>query len=348
MINFRYHVVSLVAVFLALGIGVIMGSAVIDRAIVDRLEDQQRGLRADIEDVEQTNEELRAENHELRETAEQLTEEGSQRLLTGTLGDVPVLTIATRGIRSDSFDALLSLLQTSGATSQGTIWLTDRLVLDDDDEVRDLRAALDAPESLSVTNLRRLALSTLSITIRAPAAASPTGGDDEEVGDQPALPGEAVDAGAGDVARDSVFVALRDAGFVDFDPSEDATTDDLEIAPGTRVVLVSGESSDVPADLVPIPLAARLVERRAGMPDVPVLVAEDRSSIEEPDVGFVAILREDDALAGRLSTVDNIGDFAGRLASVLALVDLEAGRVGHFGRGPGAQRLLPAPPEGDG
>jgi len=56
-------------------------------------------------------------------------------------------------------------------------------------------------------------------------------------------------------------------------------------------------------------------------------------------------VREDEALAARLSTVDDIDDFAGRLAAVLALADLGAGRTGHYGVAGGAQRLLPAPPE---
>ena len=37
MINLRYHIVSIVAVFLALGIGVLMGSTIVDRAIVSTL-----------------------------------------------------------------------------------------------------------------------------------------------------------------------------------------------------------------------------------------------------------------------------------------------------------------------
>ena len=40
VINFRFHLVSLVAVFLALALGVVIGSTVIDRAIVDRLSSQ--------------------------------------------------------------------------------------------------------------------------------------------------------------------------------------------------------------------------------------------------------------------------------------------------------------------
>ena len=40
MINLRYHIVSLVAVFLALALGIVMGSTVIDKAIVDELRDR--------------------------------------------------------------------------------------------------------------------------------------------------------------------------------------------------------------------------------------------------------------------------------------------------------------------
>jgi len=99
---------------------------------------------------------------------------------------------------------------------------------------------------------------------------------------------------------------------------------------------------------VALPLAGLLVEERAGVPAFGVLAAEDRSRTEEPLVEFVVTLRTDRQLADRLSTVDNIGDFAGRLAAVLALVDLDDGRLGHYGTGPSAQRLLPAPPESGG
>ena len=40
MINFRFHLVSLVAVFLALGLGILVGSTVIDQGIVNRLDSE--------------------------------------------------------------------------------------------------------------------------------------------------------------------------------------------------------------------------------------------------------------------------------------------------------------------
>ena len=60
MINFRFHLVSLVAVFLALALGVVMGSTVIDRAIVDRLSSQ-------IDSVKKRADAERADNRALRD-----------------------------------------------------------------------------------------------------------------------------------------------------------------------------------------------------------------------------------------------------------------------------------------
>lgn len=82
---------------------------------------------------------------------------------------------------------------------------------------------------------------------------------------------------------------------------------------------------------------------RDGRPDVPLLAAEalGTDEIGEDEVGFTQALRADDTLSSRLSTVNNVDRFAGRLAAVLAIQDLAEGRVGHYGRG--AQRLIPAP-----
>jgi hypothetical protein len=340
MINFRYHIVSLIAVFLALAIGVIMGSAVIDRAIVNRLEDQQSNLEDRINDVEGDNDALREENSNLNRSANLLAEQGSQRLLAGSLTDVPVLVIATRGIEGDSFDGLLSLLTTSGADQRGTVWLTERFALDSDDEVRDLAGALDAPSTLTPDSLRTLALTRLSTELR--REAGPSAIDDPSVATTTSttIPPE-----VGQPAPPSVFAALLDAGFVDFDAPDGAPDDGPVLAPGTRLVLVSGGTAKVPVDVLAAPFADLLVIDRVGVPSVALLAAEDRPQVDKSDPEFVVALRKDDDVADRLSTVDNLGDFAGRLASVLAIGDLGEGRIGHYGTGPGAQRFLPAPPE---
>lgn len=47
MINLRYHIISIVAVFLALGIGLALGSTFVDSILVNELEDQVDEFEAD-------------------------------------------------------------------------------------------------------------------------------------------------------------------------------------------------------------------------------------------------------------------------------------------------------------
>ena len=56
---------------------------------------------------------------------------------------------------------------------------------------------------------------------------------------------------------------------------------------------------------------------------------------------LIAKVRSSTALASRISTVDDLSALAGRVGTIYALEDLSRGRFGHYGAGPGAQRLLP-------
>lgn len=319
MINFRYHIVSLIAVFLALGIGVIIGTAVIDSAVVDRLESQQRGLERNIENVAGENDRLRGELSDERETAERLAEEGSQRLLDGTLTDVPVISIAARQAETSGFEDLVSLLESADARHVGTLWLTERFDLDDEGERNDLAEVLTLPASLSVTTLRTAAIGRLADGLRP------------------------------DLAPDPTVVALRDAGFVDYEAPEGVPDEELPaVEAGTRVVVaLAGPATSAVSERLTGPLLENLVQVAAGEAVVPVL-AVAASLGEDDELGLIAEVRDDDELSGLLSTVDNIDEFAGRLAAVLALADLGAQRTGHYGRADGAQRLLPAPVGTDG
>ena len=48
MINFRFHVVSLIAIFLALALGVVIGAGVIDRGVVDTLDNRLDTRRGEV------------------------------------------------------------------------------------------------------------------------------------------------------------------------------------------------------------------------------------------------------------------------------------------------------------
>ena len=358
MLNFRFHIVSLVAVFLALAIGIIMGSTVIDRALVDTLEDQQQSLRADLDDLSEENEALRGELGDLRGAGERLASEGGQRLLSGTLADVPVLVVAVRGVDPGVLDDLGALLETAGAAEQGTLWLTDRLALDDEEAVVDLAEALGLDPATPVEELRAAAAQQVAAAIRGEVSrgAGTPGDAPREPGAPP--PGEVPDTPpttAADVEDGmDVLADLREAGFVEYDAPEGGSDDVADLAvPGSRVVLVSGADADAAGATLVVPLAAALVAPQTdGTPAVDLLVAEGQAPLEgsdaeegeEPQPGAVELLRDDD-VGDRLSTVDNLDDFAGRVAAVVSLQDLGSGRRGHYGVGPGAQRLVPAPAE---
>jgi hypothetical protein len=349
MLNFRFHVVSLVAVFLALAIGIIMGSTVIDRALVDTLEDQQASLRGTLDDLTEENASLRRELDDLREGSERLASEGGERLLADTLADVPVLVVAVRGVDTAVLDDLVELLDTAGAVDQGTLWLTDRLLVDDEGELADLAEALGVREgSASGQELRTATVQQVAAAIR---GAVDEGDGTTADGQAPVGDGTGVSAGSGAGAALGVLLELRGAGFVEYDAPDGGPDDvaDLAVA-GTRVVLVSGATAEVPDVDLAVPLARALVARGgADEPAVGLLAAEavppvDADPEAEPpaQAAFVGVLREDD-VGDRLSTVDNLDAFAGRLAAVVAIQDLGAGRRGHYGVGPGAQRLVPAP-----
>lgn len=366
MLNFRFHIVSLVAVFLALAIGIIMGSTVIDRALVDTLEDQQQSLRTDLDDLSEENATLRRDLGDLQEAGDRLASEGGERLLSGTLADVPVLVVAVRGIDTAVLDGLGAQLDTSGAARQGTLWLTDRLALPDEASVADLTEVLGLEEGTPAEELRTEAAEEVAEAIRA-AVIEP---EDGTTGEPP--PGDgASQPGPGGAETTTtlpdptpsappgspvgVLLALRESGFVEYDAPDGEADDVAGLAvPGSRVVLVSGATAAVPDAGLAVPLARALVAPDAdGAPAVDLLAAEGQTPREEgeddgddrePQVGLVQLLRDDDA-GDRLSTVDNLDAFAGRVAAVVAVQDLGAGRRGHYGVGPGAQRLVPAPAE---
>jgi hypothetical protein len=56
---------------------------------------------------------------------------------------------------------------------------------------------------------------------------------------------------------------------------------------------------------------------------------------------FVGPIRTDGSLSPRISTVDNLETPIGQAAVILALEDLAEPLTGHYGVGPGAERMLP-------
>jgi hypothetical protein len=308
MISFRFHIVSLTAVFLALAIGIGIGATVVDQATVDTIRSQLRNVERRADATNQRNDALQSDLDQWR----RFGDDGALELVRGRL-DIPVLLVGVQGVDRELVDALRQSVAAAGGRLQGTVWLTSKLQLDNPEDVQALQAILGVtaarPDTLRRTLAGRLA------------------------------------AGWTPESAPSVLPALRDADFVDFEAPESATVDlNLIGAPGTFFVVVSDADPDLPNDQVAVPFVTALAER---VVNHIVAVEPGRAATDERPAQravFLAPLRADGSIAARISTVDNLEDIRGRIATVLALDALSDAqpRTGHFGVGSGT-RALPEP-----
>jgi hypothetical protein len=335
VINLRYHIVSITAVFLALGIGLTLGSTFLDRVTVDNLKSQ-------LEDVSDKVDQTKAENALLSHRVDGLDDsdeelsKGLSRLVAGHLTDVPLLLIAAEGTDEDEIDDTMATLRESGAEVAGVWWLTERWDLDEDADVDALRGALGrisgSPEDLRASTAASLA------SILQDGTATPTVPQAGETPPEPTQP--------------ELVEALAQAGFLEYeDPSGG---DDTVVLPdgAARYLVVS----DAPAEAGATQLASELVLDVAEIGDVPLLAAQGDTDLEDDEgnpapederrTTFVGPFRDDGDVRDAISTLDDLDRAAGLFGSVLALEDLGEGVVGHYGIGKGADSLLPGPAPG--
>ena len=138
MINFRFHVVSLIAIFLALALGVVIGAGVIDRGVVDALDNRLNTVEAKSDRIQSENDRLSGENEQLRGVVGDLQPFAVSGRLVGD--DVGV--VAVRGVDGDRTKAVVTAAQQANATIAGTLWLEDKWALANADDVKALQDAL--------------------------------------------------------------------------------------------------------------------------------------------------------------------------------------------------------------
>lgn len=130
MINIRYHIVSITAIFLALGIGTLLGSTFLDRATVDQLDRNIRNAEGRINETQAANADLeeRLDEANARDLA---LIEASETLLDGQLTDRPVLLVVAPGVDRGSLDTLRRILVNADADLRGSLTLRDDLAFAD-------------------------------------------------------------------------------------------------------------------------------------------------------------------------------------------------------------------------
>lgn len=307
MINFRFHVVSIVAIFLALAVGVVFGSTVVDSEIV-------KGLRSDIRTSELEVSRTRAENERLKSVNDRhqgYMESTAPFAVDARLDGDAVLLIAERGIDEAVVDDQRVLLEIAGAEPV-VLWLESRLAFSGED-------ATNGAEILGTSSVDPAALGALAADAIAARASAP-------------VPG----VGAPTAATDPVAAFARE-GFVTLDDAF-ALFDSTPLAERRAIVLLR-PGGDLVDDTVALATVQALEDESIETVAGEVFVALEGADPPERGVSLVEITGGE--LAERVGSVDNVDEQQGRVSTVIALADLERGIVGHYGFGVGATRSAP-------
>lgn len=225
MVSFRFHLLSLTAVFLALAVGIAVGATVVDQATVDAL--QKR-----LDQVERNSAAVRKKDAQLEDDIgawKRFADQAGDEFAEGRLTQVPVLLVGVRGADRVAVDRFRQSVVRAGAVLEGAVWFTSKLKLDKADDVAALADILGVPNGRP-DELRRALVSRLASSWAGSGEANP-------------LP------------------RLVEAAFADFEPPADRSVDPASVPrPETRFVLSSDATPDVPNEQLAVPLAAQLAK----------------------------------------------------------------------------------------
>ena len=326
MISFRFHVVSITAVFLAIAIGVVVGSTYVDRAIVDTLQNRIDTVSANLD-------ERKAENDALEEDlddARAYIVASSDYAVTDRLTDVPVLIVAVRGVDETAVEDTVRLARLAGGIVPGVVWMEPRWALPEDADRAALAKLVDASDSADPEQLWADAWNAVAEElVSVPANEAET--SLEEVA------GTTATTGPVEPLEAPVLLGLVEAGFLTVDGFDD---DSLALATlagsGARVLVMTGsEAADGLAPLLSIVVGATL---EGGAVAAEVFAPQT----DGPVRGQLLTDSIDQATREAMAIVDAVDRVEGRVAAVVALAGAPGVVVGHFGYGPDADAVLPA------
>jgi len=291
MISFRYHLITIVSVFLAIALGIVMGTTFVQDPLLDSLRDRTEDLARRNQAYEDTIDGLGDRVAVMNAFAEAVF----PQLATARLDQVPVVLLTQAGTAGDDLDATRTALERAGAVLQAELVVQPRIQARGEGARQELAGVLGMSPATPPEDLA------------AEAA--------ERIGHRLA------DGADGAAPETDILAALLSDGFI---TTPRQTNVSLVGGLGTVVVVVAG-GPDAPAMEVEDVL---LPVMRALSTDG-LAAAVQATDSEYP---FVPLVRADDALAERMSTVDDIELAAGQLALVLAVEDLIEGEgVGHYG-----------------
>jgi hypothetical protein len=317
MIDFRYHLVSIIAVFLALALGIVVGTTALNGGIVDTLKSSNSKIIKDKRGLEGTVRDLRSSVGR----RDDFTETVAPRIVAGRLVNQRVLFVAAPNASDGTLKELEQLVTEAGGTPTGVLRLRGDLLDPAKNQVIDDLVAGVAPAGVELPD------------------GAPT--DRAAVELAAALVAKGSSGRIGEDAAAKVLGGFTGADLVQWQAPAGQKSTDTE--PATMVVMVTGGSDGKALDEVGqqrqrtlLTLAKALDDRSLG-----AVVAGPLSSADQG--GVLQALRADGDLREQVSSVDVADTPYGQVTVILALDEQEQGRSGRYGEGSGSEAAAPPP-----
>jgi Copper transport outer membrane protein, MctB len=320
VISLRYHIVSLVAVFLALALGIVVGSTVLQEGTVSVLRATSERVRKESDENSRRNVELTKQIGDLQRFGTSVLPELVQDRLKGR----SVVLVDTDKVDSGLRDGVRKVLEDAGANVDGQItFADDRLALGSDAD-RSAIARLLGVEDAAPDVLRGELVEKLAARLATSTA----------------LPQE-----DGQRASD-MLTGLQDADFLaDLKLSQPLAKGTDPFPRQGSIFVLLGPAATATTALAPnaflVPLADQ-VSTQTGGP-----VAGGEAAAVPKQTSWILALRDNRAVSRRVSGIDSVDTVYGQYALVQALQgSLQQLPAGQYGTKDGASGLLPERTEG--
>lgn len=306
MIDFRYHLVSIIAVFLALTVGLVLGTTMLQDPLLNTLKSETADLRG-------TSEDLRAERDvadSVNAGADEMAEVLSGDMLDERLHGLGVAVVSAPGADLEIAGDLEARVEEAGGEVVGRVEISEGFVDPTNSTfVDELATQVSSdPKELSGTPYEKAG------TELGRALAGETGG------------GDGIDA-------ESSLAAFDEGGLA---------SSSGELAGAVDAVFVLAPSLDVSAEpegapetaVIALDELSRALHGEVG----PTVLAGDTSSAAQE--GTLTLVRAEDP---PYSTVDVVGRPLGDIVAVLVLAAAVEGDEGAYGIGQDTRGFLPDP-----
>lgn len=354
MVTFRFYLVSLVAFFLALAVGVVLGSALdgrISASLKDRLERVESNLDSTVDLIDQKNDQIAS--------LEKYSDASIPFAVEGRLDGTATLIVAQSGVNADQVADVVAAVRQAGSSTPGILWVDKSW----DPSSRDFISRVEksfgkTKESLTRENVENYiwegVLSELGAIVPnaddTTTTTAPTTSVDPTtiVDSDPNATPPTTDVPAPTILAPATWweqpllKQLAENSVLRLQTIGQGSSE--EVSGRLNVIAIIGSESDVEAhnsDVASLGKAAV----RVGLS---TLIGEANPVGDEDSAKDPALKSLIEAIGSEnLSTVQSIEEPAGRVAAVVALQRAAEGQFGRFGRGSLASSLLPTPPVAD-